>query len=96
MNKKKLKLFLKIFFLLLVIQFIIVMINILLNNADSSFASITSFIISIFSLPLSLISNSLPFYTGEGILVTLMFWILNLAIQTLAIYGAIRIMIKIK
>ncbi len=96
MNKKKLKLFLKIFFLLLVIQFIIGMIDILLNNADSSFSSITSLIISIFSLPLSLISNNLPFYAGEGIHVTLMFWALNLVIQTLVIYGSIRIMIRIK
>lgn len=96
MNKKKLKLFLKIFFLLLVIQLIIGVIDILLSNADSSFSSITSFVISIFSFPLSLINKNLPFYSGEGIHVTLMFWTLNLVIQTLAIYGSFRIMKKIK
>lgn len=95
MNKKKLKLFLKIFFLLLVIQFLIGMTDVLLHNADSSLSSITSFIISIFSLPLSLISKNLPFYSGEGIHITLMFWALNLVIQTLAVYGGIRIMKKI-
>lgn len=96
MNKKKLKLFLKIFFILLVIQFIIGMIDVLLSDADNSFSAITSFTITIFSIPLSLISENLPFYSGEGLYVTIMFWTLNLVIQTLAIYGSLRILKKIK
>lgn len=96
MYKKKIKLFLKIFFLLLAVQFVIVIADVLLNNADSSLSSITYLLISIFSMPLSLISPNLPFYSGEGIFATLLFWTLNLVIQTLVIYGAFRIMKRLK
>ena len=96
MKKRKLKLFLKIFFLLMIVQLVIGLVDILLNNAGSSFSEITSFIISIFSIPLSLISRNLPFYSGEGIYITLMFWGLNLIIQTTAIYVLVRMVKRMK
>ncbi len=96
MNKRKLKLFLKIFFLLLAIQLVVVILHILLNNADNSLASITAMIISVISVPMSFVSRDLPFYSGEGIFVRLLFWGLNLTIQTTAIYAGVRIMKKIK
>lgn len=96
MNKQKLRLFLKIFFLLLVIQLIIIVADVLLASADSSLSSITSFIISIFSFPIRVISPDLPFYSGEGIPVMLIFWMLNLVLQTMAIYGGIRMVKRVK
>ena len=96
MRNRKLKVFLKIFFLLLVIQMIIVLANVVLTNVDSSLSAITSFIISIFSFPISLISSDLPFYSGEGIYVMVILWTLNLVLQTMIIYGCIRMIKRIK
>ncbi len=96
MSNRKLKLFLKIFFLLLVIQMIIVIADVAISNADSSLSAITSLIISIFSFPISLISRDLPFYSGEGIYVMVLFWTLNLVLQTMIIYGCIRMIKRIK
>lgn len=96
MNKRKLRLFLKIFVLLLVIQFIIVAVHVLLTNADSSLSSVTALIISIFSFPIRIISPDLPFYSGEGIFIMGIFWTLNLVIQTMAIYGVIRMIKRLK
>ncbi len=96
MNKKKLKLFLKLFFLLLIIQLLVVLTHVLFNSADSSLSAITSFIISIFSFPISLISTDLPFYSGEGVFVILILWTLNLVLQTMIIYGGIRMIKRIK
>ncbi|BAO74384.1 hypothetical protein [Winogradskyella sp. PG-2] len=96
MKKKKIKLFLKIFFILLLIQFVIAIADILLHNANSSLSSITSTVISIISLPLSMVNKNLPFYAGEGIIVTLLFWTLNLVIQTLMIFAVFRIMKRLK
>jgi hypothetical protein len=96
MNKQKLRLFLKIFFLLLVIQLLIIVADVQLSNTDSSLSAITSFIISIFSFPIRVISPDLPFYSGEGIPVTLIFWMLNLVLQTMAIYGGIRMIKRVK
>lgn len=96
MSKKKLKLFLKIFFLLLIIQLLVVLADVLLTNSNSSLYEVTSFIISIFSFPINLISENLPFYLGEGIYVILVFWTLNLVLQTMAIYAGIRMVKRIK
>jgi hypothetical protein len=96
MNKQKLKLFLKIFFLLLIIQAVIVLVHVLLNGSESLITTITSLMITIMSFPLNFISDRLPFYSGEGIPITIMFWILNLGIQTMVIYAFFRIKKKLK
>lgn len=96
MGNRKLKVFLKIFLLLLVIQMIIVLADVVLTNADSSLSEMTSFIISIFSFPIKLISSNLPFYSGEGIYVMVILWMLNLVLQTMIIYGCIRMIQRIK
>jgi hypothetical protein len=80
----------------MIVQLVVGVIDILLSNANSSFSEITSFIISVFSFPLSLISRNLPFYSGEGLLVTLMFWGLNLIIQSSAIYVLARFYKRLK
>ena len=86
----------KIFFLLLIIQLIIVLAHVLLSSADSSLSSITTFMISIVSFPIRIISPVLPFYSGEGIFIILIFWTLNLILQTMAIYGGVRMIKRIK
>ena len=96
MGTRKLKVLLKIFLLLLVIQMIIVLADVVLTNADSSLSEMTSFIISIFSFPIKLISSNLPFYSGEGIYVMVILWMLNLVLQTMIIYGCIRMIQRIK
>jgi hypothetical protein len=72
---------------------IIVISDVALSNAESSPSAITSLIISIFSFSISLIRRDLPFYSGDGIYVKVLFWTLNLVLQTMIIYGCIR-MIK--
>ena len=95
-STRKLKIFLKIFFILLAIQLIVGISDIQLNNADSSLSTVTYLLLTVFSFPLSLISPVLPFYSGEGIFITLMFWGLNLILQTIAIFIGIRIFNKLK
>ena len=92
----RLKHFLRIFFLLAVIQFIIVVGDMLLQRGNISLSSVTSVIIDVLSLPISLIHPSLPFYAGEGLVASIAFWVLNLTIQTMIIYGAIVIVEKLK
>ncbi|WP_339754562.1 hypothetical protein [uncultured Winogradskyella sp.] len=96
MNKRKRKLFLKIFFILVIVQLIIGFTDILLTSAASSLSSITSFMLTIFSFPIGLISRNLPFYSGEGIYVTLLFWALNLILQTIAVYVFFRLVKRVK
>lgn len=96
MSKQKLSFFLKIFFLFFVIQLIIVASHVLLLNAENSLAEITAFMITIISFPISIINSDLPFYSGEGLYFRLIFWTLNLVLQTMVVYGGIRMIKRIK
>ena len=96
MKNKKLKLFLKIFFLLVLVQLIVIIAELTLGDLNGVMASIISVLLTIISFPLSIISAKLPFYSGEGIPITMLFWLLNLTIQTLIIYGVFRIIKRIR
>ena len=96
MKNKKLKLFLKIFFLLVLVQLVVIIAELTLGDLNGLMASIISVLLTIISFPLSIISAKLPFYSGEGIPVTMLFWVLNLTIQTLIIYGVFRIIKRIR
>ncbi|MBC3846929.1 hypothetical protein H8K90_11105 [Winogradskyella echinorum] len=96
MKKLKIKLFLKIFFILAFIEFLTALADVLLSQANSGFTTITSKLMLIFSLPISLISRDLPFYTNEGYTAAILFWIMNLIIQTTIVYGIIRVYKRIK
>lgn len=93
-TKRKLKEFFKIFFLLLIIHAAIVAAELFLG--DSGISDITSTLIAIISIPLSLVNKNLPFYTGEGILITAIYGGLNLMIQTVFVYGIKRVFKRLK
>lgn len=97
MKKKiRFKPFLRIFFILAAIQFIVVLADMFLHRAHNELSAITSIVIRIFSLPINLIHPSLPFYTAEGLHMGIALWILNLTIQTMVIYGLIVIFKRLK
>ncbi len=97
MKKKiRFKQFTKIFLVLAVIQFVIVLADMFLHRADNTFSAATSVVIGVFSLPINLIHSSLPFYTSEGLHMRIALWILNLIIQTMVIYGLIVIFKRLK
>ncbi|EDP70257.1 hypothetical protein FBALC1_05858 [Flavobacteriales bacterium ALC-1] len=96
MKKFKLKIFVIIFFILLVIQFLIGLADVLLSQADSELTSFTSILITVCSFPINMINRDLPFYTNEGTGAAIIFWIMNLIIQATIVYGFKRIYKRVK
>ncbi|NNE32690.1 MAG: hypothetical protein HKN40_10000 [Winogradskyella sp.] len=96
MNKKKLRLFLKIFSILIISQLVVVLAHLVLNHFDNSATSVTGVLLAIVSLPLKLVNSSLPFYSGEGYIITFMFWVFNVLIQAVALYALIRVYKRLK
>jgi len=93
MKKFKFKELVKVFFLLMVIQFIIGLADVLLSRANNELSSITSLLITICSYPLSLINSNLPFFVSESLFMIGLYWLINLIIQTVFVY-LILIVIK--
>ncbi|WP_370000589.1 hypothetical protein [Winogradskyella sp.] len=91
MGTLKAKLFLKVFFFLLIIEFLVGLLDAFLAYNNSLFANVTSWLMFVFSLPISLISRDLPFYSSEGTTAAILFWVLNLLIQTAIIFSAIKL-----
>ena len=96
MRKFKLKSFLTIFVALLVIQFLIVFADVMLTKSESSLVSATDQIIEFFSLPISLINKSLPFYVRESLPVKAIYWLINIFIQSSIIYLAWRVFRRVR
>ena len=71
--------------MLLVIQFLVVLMDVKLNNS-SGFDEIIDKVIMLFSFPISLINENLPFYVRESIYIRAVFWLMNLFIQSSIIY----------
>ena len=96
MRKFKLKSFAFIFLLLLVIQFLIVFVDVKLTKNGSDLVVVTDQIIDIFGLPISLINERLPFYVREGLIVKMVYWLINLFIQTAIIYVSWRVFRRVR
>ena len=96
MIKRKRKPFFRILFILLAIELVIVLIDAFFAKGDGILASITEPIITVISLPIGLISPNLPFYSGEGIPISILFWVINTAIQAAAIYVVFRMFKRLK
>ncbi|WP_299110567.1 hypothetical protein [uncultured Winogradskyella sp.] len=96
MEKYKLKYLIYIFLALMAIQFVIGLVDILLSKADSDLTSITSLLISICSIPLSLINSKLPFFVSENLFMVLIYWAINLTIQSVFVYGVLLVIQKMK
>ena len=96
MKNLKLKPFLIIFFILMVIQFLTVLADVQLTKSESSLVSVTNPLIDVFSLPISTINGNLPFYVREGIPVKALYWIMNLLIQAGILYLGILFFRKLR
>ena len=72
----------------------------LLFSEASDLTSITNPIIAIFSLPISGIHRSLPFYVHESLYIRAVYWVVNLFIQSAVVYlvilGLQRVRRKLK
>lgn len=90
------KSFVIIFFIIMTFQFLVGLIDILLFREYSQSSPITSALITIFSLPISLINKDLPFYVAEELYMLSLYWILNVVIQSMAVYGMIRVFKRLK
>lgn len=91
MKKFKTKNFAIIFFTLLIIQFVIVYLNVKLDVKE-----ITSPIISIMSLPIGMVNENLPFYVRESLYIKIIYWMINVFVQTTFIYMGIRAFIRLR
>lgn len=91
MNKFNFKLFFKLFFLLLIIQLTVGLLGAFLEFSNSNLSTITSMLLTIFSLPINFISSDLPFYAREGTTASILYWILNLFIQTVILYSGLAL-----
>ncbi|WP_179018632.1 hypothetical protein [Winogradskyella forsetii] len=96
MKKFKLKEFVIVFLVLMVIQFIIGLAEILLSRANNDLSSLTSIFLDIFSYPISLINSNLPFYVSEDLFMVVIYWIINVIIQSAFVYGFIIVIRKIR
>mgnify|MGYP001113942043 CR=1 FL=1 len=96
MKKFKLKVFIIIFSIIMVIQFLIGLADVLLSQANNELSSITSILITICSLPISLINKNLPFYVSEDLLMVIIYWVINVTIQSMIVYGIIRVYKRLK
>lgn len=93
MKKFKLKELIKVFLILLIIQFFIGLADVLLSQANNDLSKITAILISICSFPLKLINSDLPFFVSESLVMKGIYWMINLIIQSVFVY-AILIVIK--
>ena len=96
MRKFKLKSFITIFLIVLVVQFLIVFADVMLTKNESGLVSVTDQIIEFFSLPISLINKNLPFYVRESLPVKALYWLMNLFIQSSILYLGWRVFKKVR
>ncbi len=75
-----------IFVVLLLIQFLFVLADFILSKSGSDLTSITNPVIEFVSLPIGLINGNLPFYVREPIYIKIVYWVINLLVQTTLVY----------
>jgi hypothetical protein len=80
----------------MLIQFLIGLADVLLSQANNELSSITSILLTICSLPISLINRDLPFFVSENIMMVVLYWGINLFIQTVFVYSVLIVVKKIK
>ena len=96
MKKFKLKSFLIVFFVLMVIEFLVGLADVFLHRSKNELFKVTSIIMSVFSLPISLINRNLPFYVAEDLYMRVVFWTINTLIQAMFVYGFIVFVTRLK
>ena len=80
----------------MIIQFLVGLADISFYQSDNELSLITNMLMSIFSLPISLIHRGLPFYINEVLPVKAVFWIINVFIQTTIILGALSLLRSVR
>jgi len=90
----QLKLFFKIFFILLIFEFLLGLCNAYFSSENITFLGVrlgfvTSTLIQIFSMPISIFGRDLPFYHHET-WVAIVLTILNIAIQSFIIMQLLK------
>lgn len=75
----------------MLIEFLVGLLDAYLAFYNSDLNTITSWLMFVFSLPISFISRDLPFYAAEGTVAAILYWVLNLLIQTTIIYVVIEL-----
>lgn len=96
MRRFKLKELLSVFVFLMVVQLTIGIADIFLAKAGSDLSSITAILISICSLPISLIDSKLPFFVSENLVMVGLYWVINVIIQAVFAYLLLIVVRKMK
>lgn len=89
MKKFRLKRFLVVFLILIIIQVIVAFADISFYRNDNDLAKFTYRLMSVFSLPIGLIHKGLPFYINEALPIKIVFWLINVFLQTAILLGGI-------
>lgn len=83
--------FLKIFALVFVIESVLSMVFILGQQfVDKPFSTIIAIMISILSLPVSLLDRTYPFYTPEPAVIAIPIYLLNVLVHSVIVYSIIK------
>ena len=96
MKKFRLKRFLIVFFILMIIQFLVGLADISFYRSENGLLEVTNKLMSIFSLPIGLIHRGLPFYINEVLPIKVIFWLINLFIQTSIILGSLSMLRSVR
>ena len=96
MKKFRVKRFVFVFLILMLIQFLVALADISLYQSDNALSSVTSTLMSIFSMPIGLINQGLPFYINEDLPIKVIFWIINLFLQTAILLGGMSLLRSIR
>ena len=75
----------------MLVEFLVGLLDVFLTQSNSGLSTITSWLMFIFSMPISFIRRDLPFYAAEGAVVGIFYWVLNLLIQTAIVYVVIEL-----
>lgn len=80
----------------MLIEFLIGLADVLLFRANNESSLITTTLIEIFSLPISLINEALPFYVAEDFYMVALYWTLNVLIQAMFVYVILKTAKRLK
>lgn len=96
MKNLKLKSVIIVVIALMLIQVIVGVADVYVLEDHPELSNITSTLIAIFSLPISLINVNLPFYVAEELYMILLYWVLNVVIQAIVLYGIFKVFKRLK
>ncbi len=78
--------------MLMIIQFLVGLADVLFYQNENELFEVTNKVMSVFSLPIGLIHKGLPFYINEALPIKVVFWVINLFIQTAILLGSLSML----